>query len=177
MPTDCLFVSIDVSSLYTKIPHQEGKQAVMDYLSTNTSDPVQPEPEVIGKQYATASHHLTLLQTNLNSGTVPKGLISNIKVTAFTQNTAVDNAVQKCLKETSTKLVHILIAHSIILNVKIAKTGRRFPRTKRTRTNIVFILILKELPVLWSVINDVISLLPARMHRKSDTDGNQLCNL
>ena len=49
MPTDCLLVSIDVSSLYTNIPHQEGKQAAMDYLSTNTSDPVQPEPEVIGE--------------------------------------------------------------------------------------------------------------------------------
>ena len=47
VPTDCLLVSIDVSSLYTNIPHQEGKQAAMDYLSTNTSD---PEPEVIGDQ-------------------------------------------------------------------------------------------------------------------------------
>ena len=63
------------------------------------------------KQYATASHHLTLLQTNLNSGTVPKGLIPNIKVTAFMQNNEVDKAVLKCLTETSTKLVNILIAH------------------------------------------------------------------
>ena len=63
------------------------------------------------KQYATASHHLTLLQTNLNSGTVPKGLVPNIKVTAFMQNNEVDKAVQKYLTETSTKLVNILIAH------------------------------------------------------------------
>ena len=49
MPTNCLLVSIDVSSLYTNIPHSEGKAAAMDYLSTNTSDPVQPEPEVIGE--------------------------------------------------------------------------------------------------------------------------------
>ena len=49
VPTDCLLVSIDVSSLYTNIPHSEGKAAAVDYLSTNTSDPVQPEPEVIGE--------------------------------------------------------------------------------------------------------------------------------
>ena len=49
VPTNCLLVSIDVSSLYTNIPHSEGKAAAMDYLSTNTSDPVQPEPEVIGE--------------------------------------------------------------------------------------------------------------------------------
>ena len=45
MPTNSLVVSIDVSSLYTNIPHSEGKQAAMDYLRTNTSDPAQPEPE------------------------------------------------------------------------------------------------------------------------------------
>ena len=49
VPTNCLLVSIDVSSLYTNIPHSEGKAAAVDYLSTNTSDPVQPEPEVIGE--------------------------------------------------------------------------------------------------------------------------------
>ena len=49
VPIDCLLVSIDVSSLYTNIPHCDGKQAAMDHLSTNTSDPVQLEPEVIGE--------------------------------------------------------------------------------------------------------------------------------
>ena len=45
MPRNSLIVTIDVSSLYTNLPHSEGKQAAMDYPRTNTSDPAQPEPE------------------------------------------------------------------------------------------------------------------------------------
>ena len=47
---DCILASIDVSSLYTKIPHDEGKHAVIDTLKAmDNPDPYQPPLEIIGE--------------------------------------------------------------------------------------------------------------------------------
>ena len=46
----CLLASIDVSSLYTNIPHDDGKQNVLYYLQNNPDNytrPEQPIPEVL----------------------------------------------------------------------------------------------------------------------------------
>ena len=96
------------------------------------------------KKYATASHHLTLLQTNLNSGTIPKGLTPHIKVTAFMQNAAVDDAVQRCLDETSTKLVKILIAHYQAIKSQ-AKTN-----AIKVKTNIKALIEQSSNQEMWS---------------------------
>ena len=51
-PHDCFLASIDVSPLYTNIPHSEGVQSVLHFLS---SDPdaykqqEQPIPEVLSE--------------------------------------------------------------------------------------------------------------------------------
>ena len=37
LPTDSYLVSIDVSSLYTNIPHKEGVEAVLNALLTQTN--------------------------------------------------------------------------------------------------------------------------------------------
>ena len=49
-PESCLLASIDVSSLYTNIPHNEGKLAAMRALAdVENPDPYQPPAEVIGE--------------------------------------------------------------------------------------------------------------------------------
>ena len=36
LPEKCIFIaSTDVSSLYTNIPHEDGKQSILDYLQAN----------------------------------------------------------------------------------------------------------------------------------------------
>ena len=51
LPDKCILASIDVSSsLYTNIPHHEGKQAAMKALSSlENPDARQPPADVIGK--------------------------------------------------------------------------------------------------------------------------------
>ena len=49
---ECLLASIDVSSLYTNIPHEDGKQSVLYYTQTNPdtyTQPEQPLPEVLAE--------------------------------------------------------------------------------------------------------------------------------
>ena len=49
-PHRSLLASIDVSSLYTNIPHNDGKQNVLYYLQNNSDNytrPEQPIPEVL----------------------------------------------------------------------------------------------------------------------------------
>ena len=52
LPSNCKLASIDVSSLYTNIPHDEGVQCVLRFL-TNSPDkykyPEQPNPEILGE--------------------------------------------------------------------------------------------------------------------------------
>ena len=51
-PTDCLLVSIDVSSLYTNIPHDEGIQSILKFLTDKSLSykyPKQPNPHVIAE--------------------------------------------------------------------------------------------------------------------------------
>ena len=43
LPHHCLLASIDVSSLYTNIPHDDGKQNVLYYLQNNPDNYAQPE--------------------------------------------------------------------------------------------------------------------------------------
>ena len=48
LPNHCLLASIDVSSLYTNIPHEEGIQSALYYLKTNQETykyPEHPTPE------------------------------------------------------------------------------------------------------------------------------------
>ena len=50
IPSNCLISSIDVSSLYTNIPHSGGKQSVLYYLQNNPDNytrPKQPTPDVL----------------------------------------------------------------------------------------------------------------------------------
>ena len=50
LPNDCLLVSIDVSSLYTNIPHKDGRESLLYYVSNEElkfKHPEQPEPEII----------------------------------------------------------------------------------------------------------------------------------
>ena len=50
LPTNCFLASIDVSSLYTNIPHNEGIQSTLYYLKNDPEaykHPEQPTPEVI----------------------------------------------------------------------------------------------------------------------------------
>ena len=63
------------------------------------------------KTYASASHHIVVLQANVEQGTVPKGLTPNLKLTAFKRNTALEVAVNMCLTDVSTKILWCLIAH------------------------------------------------------------------
>lgn len=50
LPKDCLLASIDVSSLYTNIPHAEGKLAAMKTIADiEDPNPRQPPAEVIGE--------------------------------------------------------------------------------------------------------------------------------
>ena len=50
LPSGCILASIDVSSLYTNIPHSEGKLAAMKSLmKLDNPDPRQPPPEIIGE--------------------------------------------------------------------------------------------------------------------------------
>ena len=50
LPQTCILASIDVSSLYTNIPHLEGREAVTKNLSLNQDPPpLQPQPVVIGE--------------------------------------------------------------------------------------------------------------------------------
>ena len=50
LPHDCFLASIDISSLYTNIPHSEGVQSVLHFLSSDPDaykQPEQPIPEVL----------------------------------------------------------------------------------------------------------------------------------
>ena len=50
--TNCKLASIDVSSLYTNIPHEEGIQSALQFLSNHKESykyPEQPNPEVLGE--------------------------------------------------------------------------------------------------------------------------------
>ena len=50
LPPECILASIDVSSLYTNIPHDDGKQNVLYFLQNNPDNylrPEQPLPEVL----------------------------------------------------------------------------------------------------------------------------------
>ena len=50
IPSNCLLASIEVSSLYTNIPHSDGKQSVLYYLQNNPDNytrPEQPTPDVL----------------------------------------------------------------------------------------------------------------------------------
>ena len=50
--TSCLLAPIDISSLYTNIPHKDGKQSVLYYTQTNPDTYTQPEqllPEVLAE--------------------------------------------------------------------------------------------------------------------------------
>ena len=50
LPKECILASIDVSSLYTNIPHDEGKLAAIKALEEQENpDPRQPPPEIIGE--------------------------------------------------------------------------------------------------------------------------------
>ena len=50
LPQTCTLASIDVSSLYTNIPHHEGKEAAIQNLTLNQDPPpLQPQPVVIGE--------------------------------------------------------------------------------------------------------------------------------
>ena len=52
LPEKCLLASIDVSSLYTNIPHEDGKQSILYYLRANPdtyTQPEQPLPEVLAE--------------------------------------------------------------------------------------------------------------------------------
>ena len=45
---DSILVSIDVSSLYTSIPHKDGVQAAIQALKSDTDpDPLQPPIEIL----------------------------------------------------------------------------------------------------------------------------------
>ena len=51
-PTNCKLASIDVSSLYTNIPHEEGTQSALHYLTNHEErykHPEQPNPEVLNE--------------------------------------------------------------------------------------------------------------------------------
>ena len=50
LPKECILASIDVSSLYTNIPHQDGLESIAFYLNNEKltfNHPEQPEPEII----------------------------------------------------------------------------------------------------------------------------------
>ena len=50
IPSNCLLASIDVSSLYTNIPHSDGKQSVLYYPQNNPDNytrPEQPTPDIL----------------------------------------------------------------------------------------------------------------------------------
>ena len=50
LPSKCTLASIDVSSLYTNIPHDDGKQSVLYFLQNNSDNylwPEQPLSEVL----------------------------------------------------------------------------------------------------------------------------------
>ena len=51
LPTHYKLASIDVSSLYTNIPHDEGVQSVLHFLKPNTryKHPEQPDPDVLSE--------------------------------------------------------------------------------------------------------------------------------
>ena len=52
LPTHCKLASIDVSSLYTNIPHEEGIQSALYFLKNNPDRykyPEQPNPEILGE--------------------------------------------------------------------------------------------------------------------------------
>ena len=50
LPQTCILASIDLSSLYTNIPHHEGREAAIQNLSLNQDPPpLQPQPVVIGE--------------------------------------------------------------------------------------------------------------------------------
>ena len=50
LPKNCLLASIDVSSLYTNIPHNEGVQSILHFLNNYPqvhNRPEQPTPEIL----------------------------------------------------------------------------------------------------------------------------------
>ena len=63
------------------------------------------------RTYASASHHIAVLQTNVEQDTVPKGLTPSIKLTAFKQDAVLEVAVNTCLAEASSKILNCLLQH------------------------------------------------------------------
>ena len=63
------------------------------------------------RTYASASHHIAVLQANVEQDTVPKGLTPSIKLTAFKQNAVLEVAVNTCLAEASSKILNCLLHH------------------------------------------------------------------
>jgi len=58
LPEECILATIDVSSLYTNIPHTEGKHTAMKALNAiENPDPRQPPAEVIGEIIDTVLHN------------------------------------------------------------------------------------------------------------------------
>ena len=50
IPSNCLLASIDVSSLYTNIPHSDDKESVLYYQQNNPNNytrPEQPTPDIL----------------------------------------------------------------------------------------------------------------------------------
>ena len=50
LPTKCFLASIDVSSLYTNIPHEDGLLSILHHLKANPENythPEQPTPEIL----------------------------------------------------------------------------------------------------------------------------------
>lgn len=48
VPTNCKLVSIDVSSLYTNIPHNEGLEAATNFLLDHKDqDPIRPPVQIL----------------------------------------------------------------------------------------------------------------------------------
>ena len=60
LPTNCKLASIDVSSLYTNIPHEEGVQSALHFLKSNPDTykhPEQPNPEILGELMSLVLKH------------------------------------------------------------------------------------------------------------------------
>ena len=63
------------------------------------------------KNDATSNHHITVLLNSIETGTMPKGLIPTIRLTAFKQSNELEIMIEAIMKEASIKCVKALIAH------------------------------------------------------------------
>ena len=60
LPTNCKLASIDVSSLCTNIPYEEGVQSALHFLKSNSDTykhPEQPNPEILGELMSLVLKH------------------------------------------------------------------------------------------------------------------------